>query len=112
MSIGEFARRSRLSPKALRLYDRLGLLAPARVDGDSGYRFYEAGQLEAARLVAALRQLQVPLAEISAILALEPGPAAERIRQYWAAVEAEHAARRDLAGHLVDRMTGKRSVMY
>jgi protein phosphatase len=38
MSIGEFARRSRLSPKALRLYDELGLLPPARVDEDSGYR--------------------------------------------------------------------------
>ena len=57
MSIGEFARRSRLSPKGLRLYDELGLLAPARVDNSSGYRFYDGGQLERARLVAALRQL-------------------------------------------------------
>jgi len=44
MSIGEFARRSRLS-KALRLYDALGLLPPARVDEDSGYRFYEPRRL-------------------------------------------------------------------
>ena len=36
MTIGVFAGRTRLSPKALRLYDRLGLLAPARVDPDSG----------------------------------------------------------------------------
>ena len=62
MSIGEFARRSRLSAKALRLYDELGLLPPARVDEDSGYRFYEHGQLGQARLIVALRQLQVPLA--------------------------------------------------
>jgi hypothetical protein len=41
MSIGEFAKRSQLSPKALRLYDKLGLLRPARVDADSAYRFYE-----------------------------------------------------------------------
>ncbi len=40
MGIGEFARRSLLSAKALRLYDELGLLPPARVE-DSGYRFYE-----------------------------------------------------------------------
>ena len=59
MSIGEFARRSRLSAKALRLYDELGLLPPARVDEDSGYRFYGAGQLKQARLIAALRQLQI-----------------------------------------------------
>lgn len=112
MSIGEFARRSRLSPKALRLYDKLGLLPPARVDADSGYRFYEVAQLERARLVAALRQLSVPLAEVKAIVDLEPSSAAARIREYWAAAEVEHTARRELAEHLVDLMNGKRSVMY
>lgn len=40
LSIGVFSRRSRLSLKALRLYDRLGLLTPACVDRDSGYRRY------------------------------------------------------------------------
>jgi DNA-binding transcriptional MerR regulator len=72
MSIGELARRSRLSAKALRLYDGLGLLPPARVDEDSGYRLYAPGQLKQVRLIAALRQLQVPLGEIKAILPLEP----------------------------------------
>jgi DNA-binding transcriptional MerR regulator len=66
------------SAKALRLYVELGLLLPARVDEDSGYRFYEPGRLKHARLVAALRQLQVPLAEIKAILALEQVQPAER----------------------------------
>jgi hypothetical protein len=60
LSIGEFARRSRLSLKALRLSDEMGWLLPARVDAGSGYRYYEVGQLERARLVAALRQLEVP----------------------------------------------------
>jgi DNA-binding transcriptional MerR regulator len=112
MSIGEFARQSRLSPKALRLYDKLGLLAPARVDPDSGYRFYAAAQLERARLVAALRQLSVPLAEVKAIVDLDPNEAAARIREYWAAAEAQHTARCELAGYLVDLLNGKRSVMY
>jgi DNA-binding transcriptional MerR regulator len=112
MSIGEFARRSRLSAKALRLYDGLGLLAPARVDEDSGYRFYEPGQLKQARLIAALRQLQVPLGEIKAILPLEPVQAAERVREFWAATDAEHTARRALAAYLIDELSGKRSVMY
>jgi protein phosphatase len=57
MSIGEFARQSRLSQKALRLYDEPGLLPPARVDPGSGYSFYETDQLEQARLVATLRQI-------------------------------------------------------
>jgi protein phosphatase len=62
ISIGEFARMSRLSPKALRLYDELGLLPPTRIDRNTGHRFYETGQLERARLVASLRQIGVPLA--------------------------------------------------
>ncbi|MGE5290905.1 MAG: MerR family transcriptional regulator [Micromonosporaceae bacterium] len=71
MGIGEFARLALLSPKALRLYHELGLLAPARVDPESGYRWYTDGQLERARLVASLRQLGVPLARIKAILELD-----------------------------------------
>ncbi|WP_431421330.1 MerR family DNA-binding transcriptional regulator [Actinokineospora sp.] len=46
MMIGDFARRSRLSPKALRLYDSLGLLSPSDVDQFSGYRFYRPEQLD------------------------------------------------------------------
>jgi DNA-binding transcriptional MerR regulator len=108
MGIGEFARRSRLSPKALRLYDELDLLPPARVDGSSGYRFYDASQLERAGLVAALRELQLPLAEIKAIVDLAPAAAAARIREYWATAELEHAARRALAAHLAERLSGRR----
>ncbi|MDX3455733.1 MerR family transcriptional regulator [Streptomyces sp. ME02-8801-2C] len=63
LSIGAFAARARLSPKALRLYDRLGLLAPAHVDATSGYRYYRPAQTERARLVALLRQLARTLAD-------------------------------------------------
>jgi DNA-binding transcriptional MerR regulator len=112
MGIGEFARLSRLSPKALRLYDELGLLAPTRVDPGSGYRWYTAGQLDRARLVATLRQLAVPLAQIAVLLDLDAPAAAERITGFWAAAEADHAARRELAEHLVDRLNGKRITMY
>jgi DNA-binding transcriptional MerR regulator len=112
MSIGEFARLSRLSAKALRLYDELGLLPPAQVDPDSGYRWYAAGQLDNARLVASLRQIGVPLAQIQLILGLEPEAAAAQVGAYWSGAEADHAARRDLASYLVDRLTGKRNLMY
>ncbi len=112
VSIGEFARLSRLSAKALRRYDELGLLRPERVDPGSGYRWYETGQLEQARLVASLRQIGVPLVQIKVILGLAPDVAAKQVGAYWAAVEADHAARRELAGYLVDRLTGKRTVMY
>jgi len=112
MSIGEFGRLSRLSAKALRLYDELGLLPPAQVDPDSGYRWYAAGQLDNARLVASLRQIGVSLAQIRLILSLEPEAAAQQVGAYWSGAEADHAGRRDLAGYLVDRLAGKRSVMY
>ena len=64
ISIGEFARRSRLSLKVLRLYDERGVLVPSRVDQASGYRYYDTAQLDDARLVVMLRQLQLPLAAV------------------------------------------------
>jgi DNA-binding transcriptional MerR regulator len=112
MSIGEFARRSRLSAKALRLYDELGLLEPARVDAESGYRYYSASQFDRAWLIAVLRQLQIPLAEIKSLVALDSDAAAKRIAAQWDATETQHAARRDLARSLIDHLHGKRHAMY
>jgi DNA-binding transcriptional MerR regulator len=112
ISIGEFARRSRLSLKALRLYDERGVLVPARVDQASGYRYYDTDQLDQARLVVMLRELQLPLAAIKELLACDPADAAERIAEYWRGAEAAHDARRGLADYLVNRLRGKRSVMY
>ncbi|MFD3625007.1 MerR family transcriptional regulator [Streptomyces sp. NPDC058698] len=105
LTIGAFAKACRLSPKALRLYDELDLLRPARVDPDTGYRYYAAEQLEQARLVAWLRRLGMPLAEIRRVHSLDDGAAAVEIRAYWARVEAETALRRDLAAFLVDHLT-------
>jgi len=112
ISIGEFARRSRLSLKALRLYDERGVLVPARVDQASGYRYYDTAQLDDARLVVMLRQLQVPLAAVKELLACDPADAAARIAEHWRDAEAAHDARRALADYLVSRLRGKRSVMY
>lgn len=113
LSIGAFAARARLSAKALRLYDRLGLLAPARVDEATGYRFYRAGQVERARLVALLRQLDMPLARIAEVVDADGGAArAERLAAYWADVEARHAGQRTLAEYLRGRLSGRSSEMY
>jgi DNA-binding transcriptional MerR regulator len=112
VSIGEFARRSRLSIKALRLYDELGVLIPTRVDGQSGYRYYDDAQLETARLVAMLRQLEIPLATIKELLVSDPVDAAQWITAHWRQVESAHDARRELADYLVNLLSGKRSTMY
>ncbi|WP_415950086.1 MerR family transcriptional regulator [Streptomyces sp. KLOTTS4A1] len=112
LTIGAFASRSRLSAKALRLYDRLGLLSPARVDPDSGYRFYRTAQIERARLVALLRQLDMPLATVKEILTLDDARAAEAVEMYWADVEERFAAQRTLVHFLRGRLSGRRHEMY
>jgi PPM family protein phosphatase len=111
LSIGAFARATRLSPKALRLYDELGLLPPAFVDPASGYRFYDPAQLERARLVAWLRRLGMPLARIRIVCDLEPARAADEIAAYWSGVEADTASRRDLAAFLIATLSGRTTAM-
>ncbi|MFC5667984.1 MerR family transcriptional regulator [Kitasatospora misakiensis] len=72
-SIGELARDSGLSVSALRFYDGAEVLAPAQVDQRTGYRWYAPEQLADARLLARLRRVGLPLAEIRAVLAAAPG---------------------------------------
>src|SRR5579859_2254885 len=103
LTIGAFARASRLSPKALRLYDSLGLLPPAYVDEASGYRFYRPDQLQRARLVAWLRRLGMPLARIGAVCDVArdaPDQAAAQIAAYWAETEAELTVRQIGRAHV------------
>lgn len=66
--IGRFSKMTRLSVKALRLYDENGLLPPAHVDPSSGYRYYELAQANRAEAVRILRSIDMPLDEIRAIL--------------------------------------------
>jgi PPM family protein phosphatase len=107
MTSGAFARASGLSRKALRLYDELGLLPPARVDPVSQYRFYAPAQLEQARLVAWLRRLGMPLAAIRSMSTMPSEQAARELAAYWDRIEAETAARCELATFLIGYLSGK-----
>jgi serine/threonine protein phosphatase PrpC len=111
LTIGAFAHAARLTPKALRLYDQLGLLPPAAVDAESGYRLYDPRQLERARLIARLRRIGMPLAEIRAVGAMEATAAAGAINAYWRRVTADTAARARLAAFLVEHLTEGDSTM-
>jgi DNA-binding transcriptional MerR regulator len=92
LSIGRFGRLCGLSIEALRHYDELGILRPASVDPETGYRRYAPGQLAAARAVARLRALDVPLGKVAAYLAAESPEAARRIlERHHADVEARTA---------------------
>lgn len=68
MPIGRFARSCRLSIKALRHYDELGILKPAFVDVSSGYRYYARQQARDAVVVSLLRSLGVPLPVVGRIV--------------------------------------------
>jgi DNA-binding transcriptional MerR regulator len=77
--IGSFARQSGLTVKALRHYDTLGLLPPARVDPVTRRRWYAPDQLDRARRIRRLRALELPLTEVRAVLAAPDGGRAQLI---------------------------------
>src|SRR5689334_21059768 len=57
-----------LSVKARRHYHELGLLAPAEIDPDTGYRRYDAAQVPTAQVIRRLRELDMSLAEVRAVI--------------------------------------------
>jgi DNA-binding transcriptional MerR regulator len=111
LSIGVFSRRSRLSMKALRLYDRLGLLTPADVDADTGYRRYRESQLVTARLVVMLRRLDMPLAQVADIVSAPRSLAVERLTSYWEDCERRVAAQRELMAHIRSKLSGREGTL-
>jgi len=68
LSIGRFAQLTRISVSALRFYGDAGLLEPALIDPDSGYRYYDPEQVGRAERIAALRSVDLPLEEIGRLL--------------------------------------------
>jgi PPM family protein phosphatase len=111
LTIGEFSRAVRLSPRALRLYDKLGLLPPEVVDGETGYRYYHPDQLERGRLIAWLRRLGMPLDLIRTVCDATPDAAAKEIQGYRELIAAEAAGRDRLAAFLVDHFSGRADTM-
>jgi DNA-binding transcriptional MerR regulator len=100
LSIGAFARRSRLSIKALRLYDRSGLLVPADVDPGTGYRRYRESQLLRARLIVMMRRVGIPLAQVTEIVAAPGTAGADLLAAYWLDAERRFGVQRDLVSRL------------
>jgi DNA-binding transcriptional MerR regulator len=68
-SIGEFSTITGLPIKTLRFYHDRKLLLPAYIDERTGYRYYDARQIDKARVITALRGLAVPLEQIADLLA-------------------------------------------
>ena len=69
LTIGRFARICGLTAHTLRHYDEVGLLTPAEVDPQSGYRRYRRQQVRDARVIQALRHIESALKKAGATLA-------------------------------------------
>ena len=89
LSVGALARQAGLTPKAVRHYDRVGLLRPHTVDA-SGYRWYSAAQVDEARQVARLRRLDLPLDEVRRYLS-DPSTLAAALDTHRRRLEARLA---------------------
>jgi DNA-binding transcriptional MerR regulator len=66
--IGEFSQIARVSGRLLRYYDSIGLLRPQRIDPETGYRYYSAGQLERLNRILALKELGLSLDQVARML--------------------------------------------
>ena len=78
--ISDFSRFTRVSVKALRHYDRLGILRPAYVDPESRYRYYSARQVSRLQRILALRELGFSLGHVADILGADAsGPTLRRL---------------------------------
>ncbi|WP_194894217.1 MerR family transcriptional regulator [Catenulispora pinisilvae] len=90
LSIGEFSRLTHVSVKALRHYHDVDLLPPARIDPDSGYRFYATAQAPTAQLIRRFRDLGMPLDQVKAVLAAtEPAARDELIADHLRSMERQ-----------------------
>lgn len=110
LSIGQFARQVGLSVSALRFYAQTGLLLPAHVDPDSRYRYYSASQVVAGQQIAALRQLEVPLDELSEVLRAGKERGAQLLAQHEQRLYDRFQVQRQLLGRLSTLMDGQRAL--
>ena len=104
LPIGSFARRCRLSVKALRHYDDLGLLRPARIDAATGYRYYDRRQAPAAIAIALLRSLDVALPAIRELLASDDPGVLARVLDHERARRAREIAQAESALRSIERL--------
>lgn len=114
VTIGEFARMSRLTTKALRIYDRLDLLRPATVDQSNGYRYYRTDQLQTARVIGLLRGADMGLEDIGRVLASDGDTARKVLDRFLEDLERTHSSRRLLIRHVhtILRADTESSIMF
>ncbi len=88
ISIGRAAKETGLTPKAIRYYEKKGLL-PARPRTEGGYRQYEETDIRRLLFIRRAKELGIPLRQIAGILELWPGGSCEMTRPALAEVLEE-----------------------
>jgi DNA-binding transcriptional MerR regulator len=115
LSSGEFTARTRLTPKALRIYDRIGLLRPAFVDDTNGYRRYSIAQIRVGQLIGLLRSAELPLSDIAAVLddlGCGADAAAARLEALAAEMTRRHGDHLLVIRHVQATLKGERDPMF
>ena len=115
LTIGEFSHRCRLTTKALRLYDKLGLLCPTTVDPANGYRYYGDEQIGTARLIGLLRGADMSLNEIGELLdasRVNRRTAIDLLGRFLDDLETQHSGRRVLIRHVNAILREKDETMF
>ncbi len=93
--IGEFAQIARVSARQLRFYDQLGLLQPAHIDAQTGYRYYSVRQLPRLNGILALKELGLSLEQIGPLLKDEISPTELRAMLTLKRAEVERSLREE-----------------
>jgi bifunctional DNase/RNase/DNA-binding transcriptional MerR regulator len=100
--VGELARATGLTIRALHHYDEIGLLVPARTE--SGHRVYGPADVERLYRVLALRGVGMGLDDIAAALDDDGVSLIETVRRHVAVVEREIDQRQRLLDRLRDML--------
>jgi DNA-binding transcriptional MerR regulator/effector-binding domain-containing protein len=93
--IGEFAQIAQVSGRQLRFYDQLGLLQPAHIDVQTGYRYYSIRQLPRLNSILALKELGLSLEQIRPLLKDEISPTELRAMLTLKRAEVERSLREE-----------------
>ncbi|MEM7015735.1 MAG: MerR family transcriptional regulator [Pseudomonadota bacterium] len=115
LSISQFAERTGLSIKALRLYDKSGLLPPRAVDPINGYRRYSSSQIGAGRLIMLLRAVDMGLNEIAELLQAnqQDGKAAvKHLARHLRNLDSVHESRRIVCRHIESILSKEVPAMF
>jgi DNA-binding transcriptional MerR regulator len=114
LSIGTFANMTRLSIKALRLYNELDILRPVHIDPQTGYRYYGVDQVSKARMIRNMRDMDMPLATIRRVLAVTPISQAQvelLLREYLETRERQLESIRRLARQFSQQLKPEANTM-